>query len=72
MYALESKHMLKMSSNTHIKTQEVLCTGTDWSKSWSTTRPFKETAEKYSDSDVDFVVYRRENIYSSHAQKSPE
>jgi len=76
MRALESKQMLKMSSfgtNTRIDREEAPCTGTECSKSWSATRPFKETAEKIPRQWFRlYVVYERENIYSSHAQKSPE
>ena len=45
---------------------------TEWSKSWSATRPFKETAEKYSDSDGDFMWSTVEKIFTVATPKYPQ
>ena len=53
--------------------QEAPCIGTECSKSWSVTRLCKETAEKYSDSNVDFMWFMDEKIFTvATSQKSPE
>jgi len=62
-----------LARNTHTDRQEAPCTGTECSKSWSVTRPFKETAEKILGQWCRlYVVYGRENINSSQTPKSPE